>query len=289
MKNVVLEKKNDFGANFFTNTLNKSKPHFMLHQHAIIEVLYIDEGRHRIVCDNTEYIAEKGDMLLIRSYSSHELFSVDQRCIHYVLQIAPSLVMSVADSKFSSSYLLSLSFSHRNNKCIWKRTECEALGLDEIFKKLIYEKTSQSQCRDLLINSYSLEILAKILQDIGNQPILNNEKEDLKRRIYDTTLYIHRNFAEDITAEECAKNVSLSLYYFSRSFKSLTGHSFKEYLNIVRIANANRLLSSTDKAITEIATDCGFNSTSHFIVTYKKLQNTTPLAYRKSSKNQHGN
>ena len=283
MKNVVLEKKNDFGANFFTNTLTSKHPHFMIHLHAIIEILYIDEGRHRIVCDNTEYIAEKGDMLLIRSHSSHELYSADEHCMHYVLQIAPSLVMGVADSGFSSSYLLSLSFSSHNNKCLWKRQECEALGLDKIFERLIAEHSSKKPCYDLIVNAYSVEILATILRDIGNEPILKDEKEDLKRRIYDTTLYIHRNFADDISAEECAKNVSLSLYYFSRNFKALTGHSFKEYLNIVRIANANRLLISTDLPITEIATKCGFNSTSHFIVTYKNQQNTTPLAFRKKN------
>ena len=251
MKNVVLEKKNDFGANFFTNGLTDERPHFMLHLHAIIEILYINEGTHRIICDNTEYIAEPGDMILIRSYSSHELFAIDPWCTHYVLQIAPSMVMSVADSHLSSSYLLSLSFSNRNNKSIWKRKECEALGLDIIFKKLISERENRHHCYDLVVNAYSLEILVKILRDIGNQPILSNEREDLKRRIYDTTLYIHRNFAEDISAEECAKNVSLSLYYFSRSFKSLTGHSFTEYLPIVRIANANRLLSSTQPQVAE--------------------------------------
>ena len=285
MKNAVLEKKNDFGSNFFTNVLTKERPHFMLHFHAIIEILYIVEGRHRIVCDNVEYFAEAGDMLLIRSFSSHELYLADNFCRHYVLQIAPALVMSIADTKYSSSYLLSLSFSSRNSKCLWRREECEALGLGKIFDKLINERENRNACYDLVVNASSIEILVNILRSLDDSPVLNDEKEDLKRRIYDTTLFIHRNFGEDISADECANNVSLSLYYFSRSFKALTGHSFKEYLNTVRITNANRMLASTDKPITEIATLCGFNSTSHFIVTYKKLQGITPLAYRKSTVN----
>jgi AraC-like DNA-binding protein len=284
MKTAVLEKKNDFGSNFFTNVLTKERPHFMLHFHAIIEILYITKGKHRIVCDNNEFFAEEGDMILIRSYSSHELYSADKFCEHYVLQIAPSAIISNTDSNYSSSYLLSLSYSSRNSKCLWKRQECEALGLDATFKKMISEREKQSQFYDLLKNAYSMEIIGTILRDLGNESAMNDVKEDLKRRIYDTILYINRNYNDDISAEECARNVSLSLYYFSRNFKALTGHSFKEYLNIVRIANANCLLISTDLPITEIATKCGFNSTSHFIVTYKNQQNTTPLAFRKKNK-----
>ena len=285
MKSAVFEKRNDFNVNFFNNYLQKENPHFMQHLHSVIEILYIVEGKHRIVCDNKEYYAEAGDMMLIRSFTSHELYSDDEFCHHTVLQIPPSVILSMADSSFSSSYLLALSYSNINSKCLWKKQECEKMGLDIIFKKFISERKSQKTGYDLIRNAYSMEILTLILRDIGNTNIISDEKEDLKRRIYDTTLFIHKNYSNDISAEECAKNVSLSLYYFSRSFKAITGFAFKEYLNIIRILHANKLLISTDLPITEISSRCGFNSTSHFIVTYKKQQNTTPLAFRKKRKN----
>ncbi len=281
MKSTVFEKRNDFSINFFANYLPKTNPHFMQHLHSVIEILYIIEGRHKIICDNIEYIAEAGDMVLIRSFTSHELYSNDEYCHHMVLQIPPAVIISMADSNLSSSYLLALSYSNNNSKCLWKKHECEKLGINHIFNNLISERKSPEICYDLIRNAYSMEIIAKILRDTSNLPTMTQEKEDLKRRIYDTTIYIHRNFSNDISAEECAKNVSLSLCYFSRNFKAVTGFSFKEYLNIVRILNANNLLVTTDLPITEIASRCGFNSTSHFIVTYKKQQNTTPLAFRK--------
>lgn len=282
MKSAVFERRNDFSINFFANVLLKDSPRFMQHLHSVIEILYITEGRHRIICNDTEYFAETGDMLLIRSFSSHELYSDDEHCIHMVLQIPPAVIMSMAESNFSNSYLLALSYSNNDSKCLWKKYECEKLGLDVIFEKFISERRSQSPCYDLMRNAYSLEIITIILRDMGGVT-MHAKGEDLKRRIYDTTLYIHKNYSEDISAEECAKNVSLSLYYFSRNFKSITGFTFKEYLNIVRIRKANQLLISSDLPITEIAGLCGFNSTSHFIVTYKKQQNTTPLAFRKKN------
>lgn len=285
MRKPFVELKGEIGTNFFSNGLTETRPYFMLHTHSVIEILYFTEGLHRVVCDGVEYIAEPGDMLLIRSYTAHELFKEGQKdTFHFVLQITPSFILSAANTENGTSYLLALSFSNNNSKCLWKREECERLGLDTVFGRLIEERKNQGYCYDITQNYLAAQITSIILRDTKDENIEVNESEELKRRIYDSMIYIQRNFAEDITAEDCAKNVSLSLYYFSRSFKAIAGRSFKKYLNFVRITHAKQLLSSTDKPITEIATECGFNSVSHFIVTYKESQNTTPLAYRKQHK-----
>lgn len=285
MKEPFVELKGETGIHFYTNHLDEFRPHFMLHTHSVIEILYFTTGIHKVICNNNEHIAHPGDVLLVRSFVPHELFAVDnQQCDHYVLQIPPSSVLCLADSFTSASYLLALSFSNSDSKCLWTREECDKNGLTEQFLRLIEERKVSGYCYDIVRNACSAQILCAMLRDTRSEFTISGEKEELKRRIYDTIVFIQRHFAEDITAEECAKNVSLSLYYFSRSFKTVTGRTFKEYLNLVRIYHANQLLSSTDKPITEIATDCGFNSVSHFIVTYKKSQNTTPLAYRKATK-----
>ncbi len=287
MREPFVELKGETGCNFFSNSLDSRHPHFMLHTHSVIEILYFTEGIHRVVCDNVDYVAEAGDMLVIRSYTAHELFKEGkENCLHYVLQISPAFLLSMANDDTSTSYLLALSFSNNNSKCLWKKSECDSLGLTELFSRLIKERENVSYCYDLVKAACTAQITSTVLRETAEVGINSGEGEELKRRIYDSMLYVQRNFSDDITAEELAKNVSLSLYYFSRSFKAIAGRSFKEYLNFVRITHAKQLLASTDKPITEIATKCGFNSVSHFIVTYKKLQNTTPLAFRKSSKKQ---
>lgn len=286
MGEPFVERKGETGIAFYTNSLNKNRPHFMLHTHSVIEILYFTSGVHRVICNNNEYIAHPGDALLVRAFVAHELFAVDGlQCDHYVLQISPSAVLCLADSFTSASYLLALSFSNSDAKCLWTREECDKNGLTDCFTRLIEERKVSGYCYDIARNAYSAQILCAMLRDARDDSVKSGEKEELKRRIYDTIVFIQRNFSEDITAEQCAQNVSLSFYYFSRSFKAVTGRTFKEYLNLVRIFHANQLLATTDKPITEIATDCGFNSVSHFIVTYKKSQKTTPLAYRKASQN----
>ncbi len=66
-----------------------------------------------------------------------------------------------------------------------------------------------------------------------------------------------------------------------RTFKKLTGYTVIQYINILKIQKACDLLHETRKSITEIALDCGFNSTMYFCKTFKAILNITPTDYRK--------
>ena len=81
-------------------------------------------------------------------------------------------------------------------------------------------------------------------------------------------------------ADECG----LSYSYLSRVFKRVMKKSFSEYVNYIRITEAQRLLASTEKSITEIAQDVGFSTASYFIDTFKKQVHVTPSKFRSNLK-----
>jgi AraC-like DNA-binding protein len=58
---------------------------------------------------------------------------------------------------------------------------------------------------------------------------------------------------------------------------------FKEYLNLVRISEAKRLLSSTDLSILEIAFTAGFNNVTHFNRTFRAGEGMTPGEFRRNA------
>ena len=53
-----------------------------------------------------------------------------------------------------------------------------------------------------------------------------------------------------------------------------------EYINKYRITMAEQLLLSSDKSITSIATEVGFNNTVSFIQNFRSVNGMTPLKYR---------
>ena len=104
------------------------------------------------------------------------------------------------------------------------------------------------------------------------------------RHIYEAIVYINENFSEELTAKGCGERFNMSYSYFSRTFKQITGTSFKEYLNEVRINQAQKALITTERSVTDISASCGFNNVSYFIMVYRKKKGITPYAYRMNAK-----
>ncbi len=92
--------------------------------------------------------------------------------------------------------------------------------------------------------------------------------------------YIAAHFSEDVTLSEVAEQIPINPSYLSTMFKQVTGHSFKEHLNHVRIQEAQRLLLHSDYSILEISVACGFSEQSYFTKVFRKYTGLTPKQYR---------
>lgn len=93
-------------------------------------------------------------------------------------------------------------------------------------------------------------------------------------------LYMSEKFNTPLSLEEVATHVHLHPSYFSTMFKNVTGSSFKEYLNKIRIEESKLLLLNTDFSIIDIAIAVGFEDQSYFSKVFKKFTGTTPKQFR---------
>lgn len=100
--------------------------------------------------------------------------------------------------------------------------------------------------------------------------------------------HMEKHFAEDLRLEEMAELAHMSPTYFSSVFKLVKGMGFSDYLNYLRILKATQLLVETDKSVTEIVFEAGYNNVAHFNKTFKKLVGITPTEYRKSGSKKPG-
>ncbi|MBP3392093.1 MAG: helix-turn-helix transcriptional regulator [Clostridia bacterium] len=288
MDNYFIEQENaqlaENGTAFFLHGVPRFSVATHSHLHEAVEMIYVTAGNHDFYINEQHYLVKQGDLMLFRSNTVHKIVSRETDWNrYYVLMIKPSVLYELASKDRAAEYLLRLVLE--GGKCHWTREELENSPIREAFEKQINLFTSSDPCRDLSLKIGGIQIVLEILRDIFQN---EEEPEGLRgsgentARIYKTIYYINHHYGEEIDAQKCCTALNVSYSYFSRSFKAITGKSFKEYLNFVRVNQAERMLLSTNKSIMDVAFDCGFNNVSYFIKVFKQLKGSTPLSYRRS-------
>ena len=106
-----------------------------------------------------------------------------------------------------------------------------------------------------------------------------------ERAIAAAVALISSHFSEPLKLSDILKAVPVSRPTFSRHFKRSTGRSFITFLTEIRIGHACQELATTQKSVTRIAQDSGFNDLSHFNRMFRRQVGHSPLAYRRSAAN----
>lgn len=98
---------------------------------------------------------------------------------------------------------------------------------------------------------------------------------------YKVQNYIVSNLTEKITTEEIANELGLNRTYLSSRFKKETGMNLVDYINILKVDEAKRLLITTDYTFVHIANTLCFSSQSYFQSIFKKYTGETPKEFRR--------
>ena len=102
------------------------------------------------------------------------------------------------------------------------------------------------------------------------------------KNIKKALLFIDNNFNRPIPLDEISIESGMSKYHFARTFKAVTGNTFKTYHNKKRIEVAKKLLKNDEMSITDVCYSLGFTDASYFNRVFRKHEETTPSLYRNS-------
>jgi len=97
--------------------------------------------------------------------------------------------------------------------------------------------------------------------------------------------YIGENFSDRmLTVRMVSQKTGISRYRIPEIIKEKYNMSFPQYINTIRLAEAKRLLSESDRKISEISAKVGFASVNHFNRLFRAQQNCSPAFFRKNNK-----
>jgi transcriptional regulator GlxA family with amidase domain len=104
--------------------------------------------------------------------------------------------------------------------------------------------------------------------------------EDRNRRMLRTRDMMDHAFAQPLDVPALARLAHVSTAHFSRQFRATFGETPHRYLQRRRVERAMELLRETNRPVTEICFDVGFNSLGTFTRTFREIVGEPPSAYR---------
>jgi len=254
----------------------------IMHDHEYWEFTVVTEGKIRHIINNTETLAEKGDLLFLRP--------ADKHCFHYYQNYTTQQFnFMISDSEFRkvcssldihnspiNSLYNKLKKYPRNIQCRLSDARMKEMSdtvdnlrrlkAREIFErtlliKLAYTGALQAVCRQLLFSRSDYPEWLNDFLDKLAQP---------------------ENFG--LKVEELCKFTHFSQSHLNKLFKSLTGSTVIESFTRARLAYAANLLETTSLTVLAIASHAGYDSISRFHKNFLDTYHSSPGNYRKQIK-----
>jgi AraC-like DNA-binding protein len=102
-----------------------------------------------------------------------------------------------------------------------------------------------------------------------------------QRAVERVILAMHERLSEPMSLRDMARIALMSPYHFNRVFGQITGIPPSRFLTALRLEAAKRLLLTTNRSVTDICLDVGYNSLGSFITRFTHLVGKSPVNLRR--------
>jgi AraC-like DNA-binding protein len=256
------------------------------HYHPEYELVLITKSTgRRMVGDHIGYFDE-GDLVFMGPVLPHVWVNDSEYVSGQINSPAEAIVIQFVES-FLGEFFLNIPEIGVFKKFLRLSTRgIEIKGysrkkINALMKRMLHQNGLQRLSTlftifDILSNCSEYELLAS---PNFEQSVQSSSCSDRFSRV---TEYIMNNFTNDITLPEIAGVANMGITAFCNFFKQHHKTTFVEYLNIVKIGHACKLLNEKDENIVGAAYKSGFNTLANFNRQFKKIKNMTPSEYRKT-------
>ena len=236
------------------------------HLHNSVEFIYLTEGCLELGMGQELFHMEEGDFAVLFPEVIHhcQVFSGENNkaCYLWAQPILCGQFASVMQKYCPKNPVIKKPQVHRD---IVNAIRCLKLDKKEQNPNLVVEQ------------AYVQILLARSIPAFNLQEKSSVESNDI---IYQTVSYIAKHFKEEMSLEKMARDMGVSKFTLSRVFSGTFHRNFNQYLNEQRLNYVCGHLECTDKSITDISMDAGFESQRTFNRVFRERYKMTPREYR---------
>ena len=251
------------------------------HWHTEFEFVYVETGTVYFGISDKQFALSEGQGVFINSKILHRYFSQGNAIVpNFVLM---PYFIAAQDSLIYQKYVLPIMASPMDYQIFSQDIPWQAQALS-----LMREITAaQEKASDVeLVNSYLIQKIWHILYqntDVEHMGKKENYSASSQARLQLMMQYIHQKSAYNISLSDIADQAKVSKSTALNLFQRYLGISPVTYLVNYRLQEAAKLLASTEKKVTVISKDTGFDNVDYFCKAFKKYYKLTPTEYRKKA------
>jgi AraC family transcriptional regulator len=153
----------------------------------------------------------------------------------------------------------------------------------EALCRLLMEDT-ESQCPNgaLYFEPLARALSIRVLDTVRDQRIRKALAGAVPPGIRRAIQYLESDFASNLSLPQLADRAQMSRSHFALTFRQFTGYAPHQYLLLVRLNQARKLLrqGNSGLSLAQIALACGFCDQAHLNQKFRRCFGTTPAAFR---------
>jgi AraC-like DNA-binding protein len=282
-KENQIRKDSLFPVDIFIQDNQKNHVIVQPHWHDCLEILYILEGTAHQQVNDKFFEVRKFDLVILHEGDVHAtFFNRDDDTKILVLKFLPKIIDSNLHGIFESKYISAFLNNQVNHICHLADTHKNASVIYGLMMGLYEEFITKEAGYEIFIKGYIFQLIASLIRSDVLKVYGNLYKENDLVRLDKLIKHIENHYNEGIDLEEASKILNLSYSYLSRYFKKITGRTFKEYVDFVKICEVEKMILSKNISISQAAYEAGFCNVSSFNRVFKRVRGYTPGEIKRS-------
>ncbi len=252
------------------------------HWHDHIEWLYVKSGRIQLQLDGAHSELHEGELAIVHSRQLHAAQALEPDTQMVCIVFNEVLVRSGGLDSTEMDYFTPY-FNHRMElPQLLKQDNPFTAPVSQAFGALVTEFKSKPPGFELFVKAELYRIFGLMFRYSRQQEAPGAHRPHVDHPFTELLLHIRQHYHEPMTVADAASRVSLSPNHFCKRFKQLTGTSLIDYMHLLRINEAHRLLLESDDPVATVAERVGYSNLTYFGRMFKRLKRCTPSAVRKA-------
>ena len=265
---------------FFIEKSTLKVPLANMHYHNSYELYYVINGERDYFIGDQFFKAYTNDIVLVPSGIPHR--TAGKGATRILLHFTDEFLQRYFSPKIVNDLLENFV------PTVLSPDEKESDELQSLFKKMSaeYEKLEKKERLESFDTTSLPLCLFELLYKLKFGAFAATSLEISDKRINEIVKYINDNYASINGIDDVAEQFFISKYHLCRIWKKTFGISLVPYVNMIKIREACNLIENTNQKITDVALECGFNSSAYFCKVFKQETGVSPREY-KSIKKKH--